>query len=298
MQMANNMANKTYYVDGEFVPADSAVLPLTDLSILRGYGVFDLLRTYDGVPFRLDAHLERLARSAAAIGLEMPWSRAELHALTQETYARNAIPNAAIRLVVTGNVSATNMLPDQAPALAIMVDPVQPYDTQAYREGALVVTTRIPHVMAHVKSLNYIGAIMAMKAAQPVGAVEAIYCNAADELSEGTRANFFIVRKGTIYTPASDVLLGITRQAVFEAAGDEIEIVEDVVTMGDLQVADEAFITSTTKEILPIRQVDELVIGEGKPGPVTMRLMARFRALVERETQTQSKTQTQAAIAP
>lgn len=277
------MTQKIYYVDGEFVPAEQAVLSLADLSVLRGYGVFDLLRTYAGVPFRLDAHLARLERSAAAIGLEMPWSRAELTTLAHETYARNEIADASIRLVVTGNASANFMMPDRPPLLAIMVDPVQPYAPGVYAEGALAVTTRIPRVMAHVKSLNYIGAIMAMQAAKPLGAVEAIYCDGEGRLSEGTRANLFVVRDGVVYTPGEDVLLGVTRQALLDAAQGEVEVVEDVVTLEDVRRADEAFITSTTKELLPIRQIDDIVIGSGKPGPVTARLIALFQALVERE---------------
>ncbi|MEX1019722.1 MAG: aminotransferase class IV [Litorilinea sp.] len=277
------MTTKTYYVDGEFVAADAAVLPLADLSVLRGYGVFDLLRTYDGAPFRLDAHLERLERSAQAIGLTMPWSRAELAELVLETYARNALPNASIRLVVTGNVSASFMLPDRPPLLAIMVDPVQPIAPDVYAAGALAVTTRIPRVMAQVKSLNYIGAIMAMQAAKPLGAVEAIYCNAADELSEGTRCNLFVVRDGVVYTPGEDVLLGITRQGVLDAAAGAVEIVEQPVTLDDLRTADEVFLTSTTKELLPIRQIDDIVIGDGNPGPVTARLTTLFQDLVRRE---------------
>lgn len=278
------MSTRIYYVNGEFVSADAAVLPLTDLSILRGYGVFDLLRTYNGAPFRLDAHLARLERSAQAVGLALPWSRDELAALALETYARNQILDASIRLVVTGNVSDTFMMPDRPPALAIMVDPIAPPDSVLYRDGALVVTTRVPRVMAHVKSLNYIGAIMAMQAAKPLGAVEALYRSANDQLSEGTRANLFIVRAGIVYTPVDDVLLGVTRQAILDAAQGEIEIVERPVTMEDVRTADEMFITSTTKELLPVRQLDDVVVGKGAPGPVTAQLGELFAALVQRET--------------
>jgi branched-chain amino acid aminotransferase len=277
------MSTRTYYVNGEFVPAEVATLPLTDLSILRGYGVFDLLRTYNGAPFRLDAHLARLARSAQAIGLEFPWSRGELVELALETYARNAIADASIRLVVTGNVSDNFMMPDRPPGLAILVDPIAPYPVSVYEEGALAITTHIPHVMAHVKSLNYIGAIMAMQAAKPRGALEAIYLDAEGRLSEGTRANLFVVREGVVYTPDQDILLGVTRQALLDAAAGEVSVVEGPVTLDDLRQADEVFLTSTTKELLPVRQVDDIVIGEGKPGPVTARLTALFRELVRAE---------------
>jgi branched-chain amino acid aminotransferase len=278
------MTGRIYYVNGNYVAAEEAALPLTDLSILRGYGVFDLLRTYAGVPFRLGAHLERLARSAQAIGLEIPWSLAELDVLARETYARNTIADATIRLVVTGGVSENFMMPHHAPSLAIMIDPVVLYPPVIYNEGAVVATTQIPRVMAQVKSLNYIGAIMAMQAAKASSAVEAIYRDSQDRLTEGTRANLFLVRDGIVYTPHEDILFGITRQAVLDAAVGAIEIVEGPVTIEDVRGADELFLTSTTKEILPIRQLDEIVIGEGRPGPVTQQLAERFRALVAAET--------------
>lgn len=277
------MTTRTYFVNGEFVAADAAMLPVTDLGFLRGYGVFDLLRTYDGAPFRLDAHLARLERSAQAIGLAMPWTRGELTELALETYARNALPNASIRLVVTGNVSDNFMMPHREPTLAILVDPLSTYGPEVYAAGGVAVTTRIPRVMAQVKSTNYIGAIMAMQEAKPYAAVEAIYRTEDDRLSEGTRANFFVVGDGVVYTPGEEILLGVTRQAVIDAAQGAVEIIEREVTMDDVRTADEVFLTSTTKELLPIRQIDDLVIGTGKPGPITARLTTLFHELVAQE---------------
>jgi branched-chain amino acid aminotransferase len=271
----------TYYVNGEFVPAARAALPLNDLGIVRGYGVFDLLRTYGTTPFRLRDHLHRLESSASQIALALPWSVTELEEIVMQTYAANPIPDASIRIVVTGGPSDNFMTPQGKPSLVVMVHPIIPNPASYYREGCKVSSTLIERTMATVKSLNYIGAIVAMEEAGQSGAVEAIYLDAQDRLTEGTRANFFVVRDKLLITPREGVLKGITRQVVLELAADEFEIVEGPIHYYDLGAFDEAFLTSTTKEILPVVQVDEHVIGTGKPGPVTGRISELFHAHVQ-----------------
>jgi branched-chain amino acid aminotransferase len=274
------MGEVTCYVNGAFVPMSEAALPINDLGIVRGFGVFDLLRTYGLSPFRLDEHLARLEASAAQIGLALPWSRAELTAIVQETYARNPIPDASIRIVVTGGPSRTMMMPEGKPSLLVMVQPIAPYGADVYTRGAKTTTTLIERTMATVKSLNYIGAIVAMQRAAPQGAVEALYLDGQDRLTEGTRANLFVVRHGEVITPRDGVLKGITRQVVLELAAQEFVVVEGPIHYRDLQSVDEAFLTSTTKEVLPVVQIDDHQIGNGRPGPVTQRLMELFHAHV------------------
>jgi branched-chain amino acid aminotransferase len=279
------MGELIYYVNGAFVPADQAALPLNDLGIVRGYGVFDLLRTYGLTLFRLDEHLARLESSAAQIGLALPWSRAELTEIVKATYARNPIPDCSIRIVVTGGPSASFLMPEGKPSLVVMVHPIAPYPTSYYTEGTKTRTTLVERTMATVKSLNYIGAIVAMQSAAPQGAVEALYLDAQDRLTEGTRANLFVVRHGQLITPREGILKGITRQVVIEVAAPEFMVVEGPIHYRDIQSLDEAFLTSTTKEILPVVQIDDHVIGDGKPGPVTQRLMELFRTHVTSLTQ-------------
>ena len=251
------MGEVTYYVNGEFVPVGQAALPINDLGIVRGYGVFDLLRTYGLTLFRLDDHLARLESSAAQIGLALPWSRSELTAIVQETYARNPIPDASIRIVVTGGPSSSMMMPEGKPSLVVMVQPISPYPVDYYTQGCKTTTTLVERSMATVKSLNYIGAIVAMQSAAPQGAVEALYLDAHDRLTEGTRANLFVVRHGQLITPREGVLKGITRKVVLELAAQEFVVVEGPIHYRDLQSVDEAFLTSTTKEVLPVVQIDD-----------------------------------------
>jgi len=274
------MGELTYYLNGEFVPATQAALPLNDLGIVRGYGVFDLLRTYGLSPFRLRDHIHRLESSASQIALQLPWSAEELEGIVLETYKRNPIPDASIRIVVTGGPSSNFMTPQGKPSLVVMVHPVSPYPAHYYTEGCRATTTLVEHSMPTVKSLNYIGAIVAMEDASKQGAVEAIYLDSQDRLTEATRSNLFAVHGKLLITPREGVLKGITRQVVLEVAADEFEVVEGPIHYHDLSVFDEMFLTSTTKEVLPLVQIDDHVIGTGKPGPKTQRLTERFQAYV------------------
>lgn len=270
-----------YYVNGEYVPASQGALPLNDLGIVRGYGVFDFLRTYGPVPFRLREHLLRLQSSAQQIGLDLPWSLEELDTIVTGTYARNGnLPDASIRIVVTGGLSDNFMTPQQRPSLVVMINPVTPYAERYYRDGCKVVTTRIERIMPTVKSLNYIGAIMAMKDAAAVDAVEAIYVDRQDHVTEGTRSNLFVIKDGVLVTPTVGILPGITRQVVLEVAAQEYTIVEEDLPYSALHEIDEAFLTSTSKEVLPIVQIDEMTVGDGRPGPHTQRIAALFKAHV------------------
>lgn len=275
------MNNSIYYLNGEYLAAQAAALPLNDLGIVRGYGVFDLLRTYDGVPFKLADHVARLQRSANAIGIEMPWSAAELEEIALETYRRNDLADATIRIIVTGGASPNFMTPPDQPTLAVMIDPVANYAPAEYEQGAKLVTVDMARFLPTVKSLNYITAIMAMKTASQAGAIEALYRNAAGFVSECTRSNLFAVRGQQLITPNEDVLFGITRAVVLEIAGDSLEIVEGALHYDDLLACDEVFITSSTKEVLPIVQIDGHVIGAGKPGPQTRKLGELFHTYVQ-----------------
>ncbi len=275
------MSDLTYYVNGAFVPATQAALPLNDLGIVRGYGIFDLQRTYGKTPFRLRDHIRRLESSASQIGLGLRWSTEELEDAVMQTYRRNEIPDASIRIVVTGGPSDNFMTPQGNPSLVVMVHPITPYPAHYYSEGCKATSTLVERTMATVKSLNYIGAIVAMNEASKTGAVEAIYLDEHDRLTEGTRANLFVVKGHLLITPREGVLKGITRQVLLEVASGEFEVVEGPIHYHDLGALDEAFLTSTTKEVLPVVQIDEHLIGTGKPGPQTQRITELFNAYVQ-----------------
>lgn len=270
-----------YYVNGEFVAADQAVLALNDLGLVRGYGVFDYLRTYGGKPFKLAEHVQRLAASAQAIGLALPGSVAEIVAIAQETYQRNGFVEAGIRILATGGASDNFMLPQGQPTLAVLVTPLAPGAPAEQAHGVKLISVCMDRFMPTVKSINYIGAIMATQQAKAAGAAEALYRDAAGWVSECTRSNFFALRGGQLITPQQDVLAGITKAVVMELAADDFDVVEGPLHYDELAACDEIFITSTTKEILPVVQIDEQQIGSGQPGPKTQKLIQLFRTYTE-----------------
>ena len=278
------MSDFLYYVNGAFVPANQAALALNDLGLVRGYGIFEVLRTYGDRPFGLRAHLDRLAYSAEQIELALPWSLDDLAAIVMETLARNAANDVTVRIVVTGGPSSNFLMPEEHPTLLVMLAPVRPYAEHFYRDGAALITLDAARFMPTVKSLNYIPAILGQRKARAAGAVEALYRTTTDHVTECTTSNFFIFRDGRLITSDVDVLDGVTRRAALDAAEDLYDIDYRLIALDELGSADEAFITSTTKEILPIVRVDDVVIGDGAVGKHTQRLMAALSALVRSET--------------
>jgi branched-chain amino acid aminotransferase len=268
--------NPIYYLNGQFLDAQSATLALNDLGLVRGYGVFDYLRTYQGRPFKLREHVQRLLTSAHAIALDLPWSCAEIEAIVEETLRRNVCSEAGIRIVATGGPSDDFMLPQGDPTLAVLVTPLAPNLPAETERGVKLITVTLDRFMPTVKSLNYIGAIMATQQAKAARAVEALYRDGDGDLSECTRSNFFVIRGRQLLTPRENVLAGITKAVVMEIAADELDVVEGSLHYDELAACAEAFITSTTKEILPVVQVDDRLIGNGQPGAQTRKLIHLF----------------------
>jgi branched-chain amino acid aminotransferase len=264
-----------YYLNEKYVAADQACLPINDLGIVRGYGVFDFLRTYNKVPFKLREHVQRLQKSAELIGLDLPSSTLEIEAIAQETFNRNHLPDANIRIIATGGIATDFITPSGEPSLIVIVTPVTEYPEAYYKQGVKVITVQTQRFIPKAKSLNYISAIMALQKAKQVNAIEALYVNEHHVL-EGTTTNLFIFRDNKLITPKADILHGITREVVLELAKNKFEIVEQPIYYSDLNSCDEAFITATNKEIMPVTQIDEIQISNGKPGENTQHLMHLF----------------------
>jgi branched-chain amino acid aminotransferase len=269
-----------FYIDGEFVRSDDAAIPVDDLALLRGYGVFDFLRTYGGRPFDLDAHLRRLERSARLIHLDLPVPLDEIRRITLETLERNAFPEANVRLVVTGGASEDNITPNGESRLLVMVTPLKPQPEAWYRDGVKVILNPTERYLPQAKTINYIPAIIALKQAKAQGAVDAIYVDRNGLALEGTTTNLFAFFGERLVTPGQGILLGVTRQAVLELASDRFQVDVTDLPVTDLLRADEVFITSSNKEICPVRQIDDHIIGPGVPGSHTRFLMEHFAQMV------------------
>lgn len=268
------------YVNGDFVDAADAAIPVSDLALLRGYGVFDFLRTYGGKPFHLGAHLRRLIRSAALIDLHCPWDVEELDEIVMETLGRNTFAEAGIRLILTGGDSSNGFMPAGESRLMVMATPARAMAERYYEHGADVVTVEMRRHMPEAKTINYIPAITAHKRALRFNcdAVEAIY-TVDGNVIEGTRSNTFIFKDGIWITPASDVLLGVTRAEVIKLIKDHGQLELREISTAEYQSADEAILTSTTKEIMPVVNVDDVAIGDGAPGENTRQLMRAWRRM-------------------
>ena len=278
------------YLDGNFVDSAEAKVSVFDHGLLYGDGVFEGIRLYSGNVFRLEEHLERLEYSARAIMLKLPLSRAELREATCETCRLNGLKDGYIRLVVTRGVGDLGLAPwlCPKPSIFIIASTITLYPKEHYENGLAIVTVPTRRINpaalpSTVKSLNYLNTILGKIEARQFGALEAIMLNDQGYVAECTADNIFIVHKGELITPASSqgALKGVTRSTIFDIARDiGVPIREADITRYDVWVADECFLTGTGAEVVPTVKLDGREIGDGRPGPVTKRVLEAFRRRV------------------
>lgn len=271
-----------FYIDGKYVPEQEAVLPVTDLAVLRGYGVFDFLRTYNGVPFHLQEHLVRLERSARLIGLTLPLSLDELTAIISKTLEKNGYPESNIRLVVTGGDSEDGISPGPNPRLMVMVTKLWQMPQEWYRDGVKVITAHIDRYMPEAKSINYIPAILNLREAKERQAIESLYVNPLGYIKEGTTSNFFAFFGKTLVTPPDRILPGITRKTVLELASKEFTVEEREIHKDEVRLMDEAMLSSSNKEIVSVVKIDSVSLPGGCPGERVQRVAALFKEYTDR----------------
>jgi len=283
------------YIDGEFFPEAEAKISVFDHGLLYGDGIFEGIRFYNGRVFRLEEHLERLWDSARSICLEIPIDRKEMTEALLETIRQNGLREGYIRLIVTRGVGNLGLNPVQCkrPSIIIIATTIALYSKEVCETGLTVVTcatrrTGAATLNPAVKSLNYLNNVMARIEANLAGADEALMLNEAGNVAECTADNVFIIKHGRIFTPpiSAGALRGITRSVAFEIAEElDIEIKETDITRHDVFVSDECFLTGTAAELIPVIKADGRMIGSGKPGPITKKMLSRFRELT-RETGT------------
>jgi branched-chain amino acid aminotransferase len=292
---ASSAKELTIYIDGKFLPEAEAKISVFDHGLLYGDGVFEGIRFYNGRVFRLEEHLERLWDSARSICLEIPMTQSKMTEAVLETIRQNGLREGYIRLLVTRGVGNLGLNPVQCkhPSVIIIVATIALYSREVYENGLTVVTcaTRRTNPSAlnpAVKSLNYLNNVMARIEANLAGADEALMLNDAGNVAECTADNVFVVKRGQIFTPpiTAGALRGITRSVVFDIAAElGIKITETDITRHDVFIADECFLTGTAAELIPVIKADGRMIGTGKPGPITARMIERFREMT-RETGT------------
>lgn len=274
------------YIDGEYYPKSQAKISVYDHGLLYGDGVFEGIRAYEGIVFKLKEHIERLYRSAHAIILEIPMSKEEMIEAVLKTLRKNKLINAYIRLVVTRGVGDLGLDPRKCPKASVIIitDTIDLHSTGAKENGISTIISWVRRnpvdtTTHEIKSLNYLNSILAKIEATSTGADEALCLDKNGCVVEGVGENLFIVKRGKIFTPPSSTgaLEGITAKVVTRIAKSiGIEVIEKNITPFQLFTADEAFFTGTAMEMVPIKEVNNRAISNGKPGPITKKLMATF----------------------
>jgi len=281
----------TIYIDGQFYPEPEAKVSVFDHGLLYGDGIFEGIRFYNGRVFQFREHLDRLWDSARALLLTIPMTKDEMEAATLETIRKNGLRDGYIRLLVTRGKGNLGLSPDRCPKASVIIiaATIQLYPPEAYDRGMTIVTcatrrTAPAALSPAVKSLNYLNNIMAKIEANMAKADEGLMLNEEGYVAECTGDNVFIVKNGEIFTPPiyAGSLRGITWQAVLDiAASLGLKVNVQQLTRYDIYTADEFFLTGTAAEVIAAVKLDSRVIGDGKPGPITNRIIARFRELTQ-----------------
>ncbi len=282
-----------FHIGGRIVGEQEAFVPAMDRGFLFGDGVYEVLRTRRGRLFCPDRHLERLRRSASRIRVPLPLEQAGLLARIEETVAAAGNPESYVRVILTRGVGLVpNIDPDTScgtPNLVILVRPLELPSPEQYERGlsAWVVETLRNDRRAMdpaIKSGNYLNNILGLMEAKDRGADVALFLNAAGCLTEAPTSNAWIVKDGRILTPPPEagILLGITRSLILEMGRAQgLPIEERAISAAELRAADEIFLTSTLKDVIAVTRLDGRPVGNGRPGPVTRDLAARFEAYAD-----------------
>jgi branched-chain amino acid aminotransferase len=279
------------FLDGKLVEKSEAKISVFDHGFLYGNGIFEGIRVYNGRIFRLKEHLERLWSSGKAINLEIPLHKKEMEKALIKTILANKLNDVYIRLIVTKGCGDLGLDPrscTKPPSVIIIVDQIKIYPEEFYEKGMEIVTVSTRRLSQdslspNIKSLNYLNNILAKMQSIRSGAAEAIMLNADGYVVECTGENIFIVKNDILYTPAGSegALIGITRDATIELAKNKLGVpVKEVrLSLYEVYTADECFLTGTAAEIVPVVAVDSRIIGDGKPGKITAKLIKEFKAL-------------------
>ncbi len=281
------------YFNGGIIDEDAALIPISDRGVLFGDGIFETVRAYNGKPFRLDRHLERLRAGCRELRIAGVPADAEIGDAVAELYRLNVVSgDAYVRITLTGGLfdGDRTLQRSHAPNVYVVVKPFEGYPREWYERGMRVVVSRIRtnegSPLSRIKSNNYLANLMAKQEAKDRGADDALMLNSSGYLAEGTSSNLFLAQRGKVATPGVEcgLLPGVTREAVLELC-EEYGVAYETgfLVLDDLLAADEAFCSVSTGEIVPVAEVEGTTIGFKCPGPITVRLSDAYRALVRKE---------------
>lgn len=282
------------YINGKFYEKKDAKISVFDHGFLYGDGVFEGVRSYNRLAFKLKEHIDRLFESAQSICLEIPLTKERLIKAVRDTLRVNKLDNAYIRLIISRGEGDLGLDPRKCKgnaSVVIITDRIALYPQKLYKEGMEIITVptirNLPEALnPQIKSLNYLNNILAKIEAINCGYEEAIMLDSLGYVAECTGDNIFIVKRNELYTPPQcmGTLRGITRDTILEIASKKgIGVHEHVITRHEVYIADECFLTGTAAEVIPVVKVDGRKIGSGKPGSLTLKLISEFRKSTKRE---------------
>lgn len=268
------------YLNGRIVPIEEATLSVRDLGFLRGYGVFDVLPVVNGKPFLFEDHWRRLENSAAELGLTLPVDADEARAIMVDLIGRHAYPHMIVRTVLSGGPSEGGFLPEGKETFSIMIEETKPMSEELYENGVSLLLLEHERALPLSKTTNYIFPISHRDRKAASGATEILYAKDG-KILEASTSNFFLVKNGTIVTVKDGVLGGITRKLVLRLASElGVPSEEREISLLELDTCDEAFLTASNKQVLPVVSVDGTTVGGGSVGPVSKKLRDALRAFM------------------
>ncbi len=289
--MTSEGMESTVYLNGSLVPLSQARISPMDYGFLYGYGIYETMRSYSGRVFRLDRHLARMERSAGVLGIDLA-DRAGMEKAIYDTIKANRLSEARVRVSVSPGEEglAPGVAPRGEPTVFITAIEYRPPSGEVYRRGFSAMVSRVHRsrkcLSTKMKSLSALDLLLARQEAFAFNVDHAILVNDDDLVTEGSSTNVFYVKEGRLFTPAErcGLLPGVTRAVVLKELAPPLGLAagERDVAVADLLEADEAFLTNSMIEIMPLTIVADRDIGSGRPGPLTLRLMQAYRALVER----------------
>ena len=248
------------YLNGEIMPIENANLNITDLALLRGYGVFDFFKAIDGRPIFMEDHLNRFENSTWLLGLKIPYSREHLRKNILELVKLNYNNLLGVKLVCTGGYSEDGYTPAKKPNLFMVA---RPFKLHPFEKGLNLMTVEHQRELAEIKSINYAKPISVLAQLRASDADDVLYVS-GEQITESSRSNIFIIKNGVLITPDTGVLRGITRKRILQFAPKLMPVEVRSVTISEVLEADEVFMTGSTKRIAPITQIDNKMFETGQ----------------------------------
>jgi branched-chain amino acid aminotransferase len=267
-----------FFINGSFISQkENALLSVLDLGLLRGVAVFDYLRTYELKPFHLEEHIARFFYSASQIGIELSFTFQEVEHILMELIQKNSPQESSLKFIATGGVSDDQFLPSSKGSFMAFSYPLTAFPPSHFEEGIRAATLKQERSLAHVKTTHYLPAVLSLQKAKSNKIFETLYVK-EDHVLEGATSNFFAIKNGKLITPSEEgILIGITREVILRIAKDILPVEIRPLSLQELFLADEAFICSSSKELMPVIEVDQKQIGTGKAGPITKQLSTLFQ---------------------